>query len=81
MESHWEEGEETKVYVHLAMLGLLMQKNDILTDNMTILAQINDNLVVIADALQSVTKKNKKWTNGNDRPKLLTLKFVSQQPC
>ena len=60
------------------MLGLLMQQNDILTDNMSILAQINDNLAVIADALQSVTKK---WTNGNDRPKLLTWKFISQQPC
>ena len=41
------------------MLGLLMQQNDILTDNMSILAQINDNLAVIADAFQSVTKKTK----------------------
>ena len=57
MESLWEEWEETKVYVHQAMLRLLTQQNVILPIHMTIIAPINNNLAVTAAALQSMTKK------------------------
>ena len=73
-ESHSDEAEETEVDFNLAMFRLLAQQNDIMTDHTTILAEINNNLAAIAEALQN---KNKQWTDINNLPKTFQLpKFI-----
>ena len=78
-ESHSDEAEETEVDFNLAMFRLLAQQNDIMTDHTTILAEINNNLAAIAEALQT---KNKQWTDINNLPKPFQLpKFIPLYHC
>ena len=41
------------------MIRLLAQQNVIMTDHTTILAQVNNNLAAVADALQNMTDEQK----------------------
>ena len=56
-ESHSDEAQEMEVDFNLAMFRLLAQQNYIMTDHTIILAEINNNLAAIAEALQNKNKQ------------------------